>query len=87
MSNTITRNVLIARGHAANVSFLDQRKTHDRVIAKCPSVSNCDIVITLDRTHGFFVGTCEGEIISKSREPQVAFRRAVRKTWRKVAAN
>lgn len=85
--SSITRNVLIARGVSANVKFLDQRKTHDRVIAKCPSISSSDITITLDREHGFFVGTIDGEIISKSREPQVAFRRAVRKTWRKAAAH
>jgi hypothetical protein len=39
-------------------------------------------VVTLDRSNGFFIAIHDKAQVGKSRRPDQAFRRAVRKTWR-----
>lgn len=86
-SNTIVRNVQIARGFAADVKFFDQRESHMRIVAKCPSVSDENIVITKNVDTGWYLGTVAGVEVSKSRLSQVAFRRAVKRTWRAMVTH
>ena len=78
-NNVVRRDVRIARGVVASVQFLDQRATRNRVIAKCKGHDN--IVVTLDRESGFFNATC-GSVVTRSRRPDVSFRKMVRKTWK-----